>query len=1161
MSTQAMSKSQVPAGKEDQKGVASSPGRLGRYELLEKIAHGGMGVVYRACDPSLNRVVALKVLLAGQFAGEQELKRFRVEAEAAARLNHPNIVPIYEFGELEGRPFLSMRFVEGANLVNHLHGVPMGAVQIAKLMSTLARAIHYAHQRSVLHRDLKPANVLVDAAGQPHLTDFGLAKCLDSNHGLTTSGILLGSPNYMSPEQAAGNFERLTTAADVYSLGAIMYELLSGRAPFRAETPLATMRKVMEEAPIAPHQLYKFADRDLETICLKCMEKEPERRYGSAEALADDLDRWLGHEPIHARPIGNLARLQKWTRRNPQTALLVLICGLATLAFLIGQSIMSVRLSRANTQVRAANVSLSQSLHEVQWRQVDDADRTDEHGEAIARLSRFLRENPNDGSAAARLLSLLSSCNFPILLVPPLTNEMPSSLDFNRAGDRLATVTSEGNVRLWNLKSGRTELEFSYPAALNYCGVCGEKDQRLFTISTEPKAQLWDLSARSLSSVKDLGPINLSHTWRNVASTSDHRRVALIAESNVIEVLDVDASSWVRPALTVSAEIFRTAISADGRLLAAATASEVLLYRVGNSQPLFSPVKLSSQPEDLQFSADARWLACLEQNTIRLMNTLTGETEPEFKANAFRINFLGSTDRLITVQQGPAMALGLIDPHTGKDCGSPFGQPEFNAQWHGALLFSSRELQSYLPSTLCLLDPVTGHSRTEPFVHEGPIPIAKLSPDGKVVATASQDRTVRIWSAEMQKPEPLTLPVGQQVWEARWSPSGDRIFSISGQASNSHLRLWDARAGAPVGPPIQLQSEAYFAQWSPDGTRIAAASLAGAVIWDAETGRPLCSPLRHDSRLVHCAFSPNGELLATSAEDRTVRFWDGHTGKAIGEPLVHSHVPLKINFSHDGRRLASGCMDGTIHVWSVPEGKLVLGPLLHKGVCWVAEFSPDDRWLLSASSDGTVQVWDAATGKPALPALRHEGPVLWASFSPDGRAIATSTESGTSRIWDTATGQLLSEPMHSPGKIWFIKWSPDGRSVATTCIDGSARVWDAFTGHLLAEPFLHDAENRRTEFSPDGQRLLTASFDGTIKVWDLALVRPPLPVPDWLPLLAESLGGKRFGPKDSLESVPGNTFELARTRIEQWGKNDYYGRWAHWLLHQRFEPPIRPFRP
>jgi WD40 repeat protein len=710
-------------------------------------------------------------------------------------------------------------------------------------------------------------------------------------------------------------------------------------------------------------------------------------------------------------------------------------------------------------------------------------------------------------------------------------------------------------------RSGKLDLELTYSAPLRTCILCGEKDLRLFTLSTEPKAQLWDLSARRLTSVKELAPIN-SHAWpgRGLLATRDRRRLAINVQSNIVQVLDADSNTWLAP-LVVPDDVYRFAMSADGQLLAVASASDIRLYKVGANEPLFPPAKLLTPPEDLKFSADAHWLACSTQNTLRLMNTITGAAEPELPVKAFRMEFLGTTDRLITIPQEPAAPLALIDPHTGKDCGSPFGQPEFNAHWHGALLFTFRELQSYLPTTLRLLDPATGHPLTETFIHDGPISIARLSPDGTVVATASQDRTVRIWSSEMRTADPLILPVGQEVWEAQWSPSGDRIFSISGAGTNAQLRLWDAQTGTALGPHQQLESEAFFAQWAPDGTRIAAALLTGAVIWDAKTGQQLCSPLRHYSRLVHCAFSPNGELLATAAEDQTVRLWDGHTGKPITTPLVHSHVPLKLNFSHDGRRLASACMDGTIRVWSVPEGKPLLAPFHHRGVCWVAAFSPDDHWLLSASSDGTAQLWDATTGKPALPALRHEGAVFWASFSPDGRAIATSTESGTARVWDTATGQLLSPPMHHPGKIWFIKWSSDGRFLATTCIDGSAHVWDAFTGHLVAEPFSHNAENRRAEFSPDGQRLLTASFDGTVKVWDLPLLRPPLPVPEWLPLLAESLGGKRLGPKDSLESVPGDAFQLVSATIEERAEQDYYGRWAHWFLHERFERSVKPFQP
>jgi WD40 repeat protein len=1122
-----------------------------------------MGGVYRARDLTLNRVVALKLMLAGQFAGEREVKRFRTEAEAAARLDHPNIVPIYEFGELEGRPFLSMRFVDGTNLADQLAGQPMDPRRIAQLMSTLARAIHYAHQRGVLHRDLKPANVLIDSAGQPHVTDFGLAKCLDSKDGLTASGAALGSPNYMAPEQAAGHPERLTTAADIYSLGAIMYELLTGRPPFRADTPLETMRKVMDEAPPAPRVFHKWADRELETICLKCMEKEPDRRYSSAQALAEDLERWMRHEPVLARPIGTIGRLKKWTQRNPRTAALLVLCGLAIVAFFVGQTVMSVRLHRANTRVEAANVNLTRSLYETQWRQADEAARAEEHGEAIARFSHFLRENPSDADAAARLLSLLSSCNFPVLLVPPLVHEAPvTALDFNRTGDRLATASSGGIARVWNVDSGKLEIELAHPAPINNCLLCGENDHHLLTVSSEPKARLWDLDSRRLISELELGRLNDYRTLPAAETTRDHRRVAMNVRSNVLEVLDTETGVWLQPGLVFPTEISRFAMSADGQLLAVSSTSELRLYKFGSEQPLFPRVELANPPEDIQFSDDGRWLACSCLTNVWVMNTSTGLKEPQFAANAFRIAFLGRTDRLITAPNHPTAPMSLFDPHTGRNCGSPYGQPDFDAQWHGPLLFSVRDLStSYF---VRLLDPATGQPQVEPFIHDGALSVARLRADGRVVATASQDRTVRLWSAEMRQAEPLTLAHGRTVWEAQWSPSGERVMYTYFAGNRAELGFSNSRTGAVDASPAELDGVGRgFAQWSPDGTRVAATMDISAVIWNAHDGRPLSPPLRHNGKtLVHCAFSPDGELLATAAEDGTVRLWDGHTGKAINPPLIHSQEPLKITFSSDGGRLATACLDGTIRVWSVPEGKLVLGPLHHSGICWVAAFSPDNRWLVSASSDSTAQLWDARTGQPVLPPFRHESPVFWASFRPDGRAIATCTDFGTARVWDTATGQLVAGPMKQPGRVWYVKWSPDGRFLATTCDDGAARVWDARTGQLAAQPFRNgDDQLRRAEFSPDGQRLLTAGFDGTAKIWDLALLRPPLPVPDWLALLAESLGGKRIGPKDSLESVPGDAFQLARKRVEQWGTNDYYGWWAQWFLQGRFERPVKPFQP
>src|SRR5262245_27653432 len=305
---------------------------FGDYELLEEIARGGMGVVYKARQVSLNRTVALKMIKGGQLASAAEMQRFQTEAEAAAHLDHPHIVPVYDVGEYQGQQYFSMRLVEGADLGRSLHRFVHDPHAAARIVASVARAVHYAHQRGILHRDLKPANILLDQQGQPHVTDFGLAKRLEGDTSQTQSGAILGTPSYTAPEQAAGRIKQITTSTDVYGLGAILYELLTGQPPFRADTPLETLRQVVEREPVRPGMLNPGTPRDLETICLKCLKKEPTRRYSSAEALALDLDHWLAGEPIQARPAGTWERLGKWARRRPATAALLAVSTVAAAA-------------------------------------------------------------------------------------------------------------------------------------------------------------------------------------------------------------------------------------------------------------------------------------------------------------------------------------------------------------------------------------------------------------------------------------------------------------------------------------------------------------------------------------------------------------------------------------------------------------------------------------------------------------------------------------------------------------------------------------------------------------------------------------------------------------------------------------------------------------
>jgi predicted Ser/Thr protein kinase len=292
------------------------------YDIVEVLGRGGMGVVYKAKQHSLNRLVALKMIVAGAHAGPDQRARFQVEAEAIASLQHPNIVQIHEIGEQDGLPFFCLEFVNGGSLDKKLAGNPQNPPNAAKLVLTIARAMEKAHEAGIVHRDLKPANILLTSDGTPKITDFGLAKQLDSSVGQTHSGAIIGTPSYMAPEQAAGNRREIGAATDVYALGALLYEMLTGRPPFKATTPLETMAQVIREEPVAPRQLQPKLARDLETICLKCLQKDGRRRYKNAKLLCEDLERYLRGEPILARPVSQIDRFWRWCKRKPTVATL-----------------------------------------------------------------------------------------------------------------------------------------------------------------------------------------------------------------------------------------------------------------------------------------------------------------------------------------------------------------------------------------------------------------------------------------------------------------------------------------------------------------------------------------------------------------------------------------------------------------------------------------------------------------------------------------------------------------------------------------------------------------------------------------------------------------------------------------------------------------------
>ncbi len=381
---------------------------VGDYDLLGEIARGGMGIVYRARQRSLNRRVALKVIRDGARATPDDTRRFRNEAEAVAKLDHPHIVPIYEVGEVRGCSFFSMKLVEGGSLAERLEEYRKEPGAAARLMANVARAVQHAHERGILHRDLKPSNILVDDRGEPLVVDFGLARRVEGDSELTQTGAVLGTPAYMAPEQATGRSGTVTTAADVHGLGAILYAILTGRPPFRGETPLETLEQVRTRVPDAPGTIRKAIDRDLETICLKCLEKEPGCRYASALAVAEDIERWLAGKPIHARRVGLAERAWRMCRRSPRLALIAAAAIVLAVTSILGL----VSSDRAHREAARLSQRARRDGHELRQQQyVRDVKRASQlwvrqPACSGARVTRTLSTGPRRGRLARFRLAL-----------------------------------------------------------------------------------------------------------------------------------------------------------------------------------------------------------------------------------------------------------------------------------------------------------------------------------------------------------------------------------------------------------------------------------------------------------------------------------------------------------------------------------------------------------------------------------------------------------------------------------------------------------------------------------------------------------------------------------------------------------------------------------
>jgi WD40 repeat protein/tetratricopeptide (TPR) repeat protein len=954
----------------------------------------------------------------------------------------------------------------------------------------------------------------------------------------------MGTPSYMAPEQASGRSKEVGPAADVYALGAILYEMLTGRPPFKGASTLETLQQVVVEEPVAPRRLQPRCPRDLETICLTCLHKDPARRYKSASSLADDLRRFLQGEPIRARPVGPLGRAAKWARRRPAVATLS--------AFILVLSVVAF------------------ALVTWKWREAVDQRR---QADTARREEEFQRKK---AEAAQR-------------------NESEAR---NKA-DKLAGENHERLVRFYETQGVRLTDEGDLLGALPWFAGALKEDrghpQREKIHRARLATAIW-LSPRLLNTLFPESEVQYAEF------SPDSRSVVTATLNGGARLWDVVTGGPVGPAMPHRGFVAHAAFSPDGRRVATACvladepASEVRLWEVAASKPLTPPRKLPgdvflvafNSTGDRLLTATRRREGRREPGEARVWNASTLEpVSPPLRHTGTLSSACFSPDGRRVLTAGEDETARVWDAATGKPLGRPL-------RHRYGLTFASfapdgRRVVTAGGYTAQVQDAVTGEPAGSPLHHSSLVKRASFSPDGRYVVTASWDRTAQVWRVATGGRVGLPLRHDDQVVRATFSPDGQRVLTVG---MDKTARVWNAFTGAAVSPPLRHNGEVTHAAFSRDGKGLLTASsdetvrlwdlefahqrivptlqapgdglqaiavspdgsrflgknavlrpkypavlaccpqagfpaslpwaalvlngdqsipaqklLTTARVWSLTTGKPLTPLLNHPVPVDYGLFSADGRRVLTVGMPKegraTLWLWDADTGQALTGPLVPPRTLKQVVFSPDGRRVVTvssfPVFGGAAHVWDTRTGRLACPPLGHGKPILSASFGGDSRRLVTTAPrdpGGPVRVWDVAGGRQVA-TLRYLDwhSVRHASFSPDGRRLALSSLDGTVHVWDLAAGDRVGPALRHGRWVNRAAFSPAGERVVTAGRDGTARVWEAATGKPLTGPMQHRSEVVDVSFSPDGRLVTTAAWDSTARVWDATTglaVSPPL---------------------------------------------------------------------
>lgn len=1007
-----------------------SPGgvqqKLGRFEIRRELGHGGFGTVYLAYDPQLERDVALKVPHARVYADPDLQVRFDREARMAAGLDHPHIVPVFEAGVVDSVGYIVLAYCPGITLYDWLRRRvdPLPGPEIAEFIATLANAIQHAHEQSVIHRDLKPANVLLGgrdaddaehsspfpslASFTPKITDFGLAKQLDSDYTHTHTGSIAGTPCYMAPEQTGAYAGHVGPATDVYSLGAILYELLTGRAPFLGESVLDTLEQVRYQDPIAPRRLRPGVPRDLEIICLKCLEKDPHRRYGSAKCLEDDLRRYQAGQSIAARPTGHITQVAKWARRRPAAAALIVVSAGALLV--LAGSDLHVREKNRQTQralareieVRGqladtlASERLARYYHQIRLANAALADSN------VRQAENYLRAclpAPGEPDHRGWEWDYLQSLTHGEQLWFRQHRRSIYDVALSADGTRCLSISDDGEGKCWDTDSG--QLLWTFSTGNQTRGTQG-------TLAFSPTGMLVATGelARDMTELRHADDGQLLHQLPgcHCRFNSDGCEVATIDEPPTrVRVFHTLTGKEIRSFALDDSISAAVVIHKEVTCVATVASDFTIHIRRFPENSQFLLRGLSASPASpLAISSEATTIACgSHDGTLRIWDLSDGRVLAEVAAH-------------------PGMIAALQY--------SPDGQHVVTTGALGAIRIWNLRGR--------LLRELPGHGY---FVNA-----LAYNGDGRRLASAGADASVKVWDAE-QDPKAIVLKGHTAfVYSIDFSPQAGRLASAG---TESLIKLWDPASGQLLDTLTEQVNATRQLQFTGDGDELVGCDGYGRIgVWAASSGRLLRQwPPHSPAEICQVALGGRGRWMAAESLDRSqiiVR------DTATGQYLANLPTAARTNclaFTRNGQQLAIAGADQSIQIWDWEAARrrhILLG---HKDRVNCLAFSWDGKYLASGGGDELVLLWNMETGERVLSIPNQWGRsnVFALAFSPDGTRLAAGRLDANVMLWDVSNGhEVLELPCRSVG-VTSLEFTADGRQLAAVVNDGSIMIWNS----------------------------------------------------------------------------------------------------------------------